>query len=146
MMIRRSGTLVALSVALFLAGCAGNTAGTGSAAGDSSPAPLPPPLTSPGVIDPSAGPGAVPVPDADISGSAKPGLAETVTGTVTAGVEPGCLMLTGAKGPYLLIVTGDMTKTVKVGTTVSVTGRPEPGLITTCQQGTPFVVTKVNPQ
>jgi hypothetical protein len=144
MMIRRSGTLVAISVALFLAGCAGNTAGTGSAAGDS-PAPLPPPLTASPSVDPSAGGDAVAIPDADISGTPKPGLTETVTGTVTAGVEPGCLMLNGSKGPYLLIVTGDMTKTVKVGTSVSVTGQAKPGMITTCQQGTPFVVTKVNP-
>jgi hypothetical protein len=145
MMIRRSGTLVALSVALFLAGCAGNTAGTGSAAGDSS-APLPPPLTASPGVDPSAGSDAVPIPDADISGTPKPGLAETVTGVVSAGVEPNCLMLNATGGPYLLIVTGDMTKAVKVGASVSVTGRPEPGMITTCQQGTPFVVTKVNPE
>jgi hypothetical protein len=145
MMIRRSGTLVALSVALFLAGCAGNTAGTGSAAGGSS-APLPPPLTASPSVAPSGAGDAVPIPDADISGTPKPGLTETVTGVVSAGVEPNCLMLNGAKGPYLLIVTGDMTKAVKVGANVSVTGRPEPGMITTCQQGTPFVVTKVNPE
>jgi hypothetical protein len=141
MMIRRSGVLAALSVALFVAGCAGTTADTG-AAGESSSAPGPAPsAASPG---PSSS-GAIGIPDAKTTGSAKPdaGAVETLTGKVTAGVEPGCLVLAGAGGPHLLIVTGDMTRTVKVGDTVTVTGRSDPGMITTCQQGTPFVVTAV---
>ncbi len=58
----------------------------------------------------------------------------TLTGTVTAGVEHGCLLL----GEFLL-VGGDRTM-IQAGAYVTVTGRVVPDLITTCQQGTPFVV------
>jgi hypothetical protein len=142
MMIRRSGVLAALSVVLFLAGCAGNTADTG-AAGQSSSAPVPAPSTASPA--PSSPGDATAIPEPKTTGSAKPdaGAVETLTGQVIAGVEPGCLVLTGTRGAHLLIVTGDMTKTVKVGDTVTVTGRSDPGMVTTCQQGTPFVVTAV---
>lgn len=58
----------------------------------------------------------------------------TITGTVTAGVEPGCLLI----GEYLLV--GGPRDVIKAGTTLTVTGRPQPDLMTTCQQGTPFLV------
>lgn len=58
----------------------------------------------------------------------------TLTGTVTAGVEPNCLLLDG----YLLI--GGPRDVIKPGARVSVVGRAEPDLMTTCQQGTPFRV------
>jgi hypothetical protein len=83
------------------------------------------------------------VPDAGTSGIPKTGVVETLTGPVTAGVEPGCLILTTARGPHLLVVSGAMTRSLQVGTTMTVTGRAEPGMVTTCQQGTPFVVTSV---
>ena len=139
MMIRRSGPLAALSVALFLAGCAGNAADVG-AAGDSSAAPVSTAPSSPAATSPAPG-DAVAIPDAGTTGDPKPTGTTTLSGTVTAGVEPNCLVLTGAGGPHLLIVTKDMAGTVKVGATVTVTGRAAPGMITTCQQGTPFVVT-----
>ncbi|WP_374272827.1 hypothetical protein [Actinoplanes sp. M2I2] len=63
----------------------------------------------------------------------------TLTGTVTAGVEPGCLLLDG----YLL-VGGDRT-VVRAGLRITVTGRVVPDLVTTCQQGTPLVVTSAQP-
>ena len=62
----------------------------------------------------------------------------TLTGTIAAGVEPNCLLLDG----HLLIINDPVQRAAaKPGATVTVTGRAEPGMMTTCQQGTPFVVT-----
>jgi hypothetical protein len=63
----------------------------------------------------------------------------TVTGTVSEGVEPGCLLLDG----YLL-VGGDRDQ-LRPGTRVAVTGRVDRGLLSTCQQGVPLVVASVEP-
>jgi hypothetical protein len=63
----------------------------------------------------------------------------TVTGTVSEGVEPGCRLL----GGYLL-VGGDRSK-LQPGTRVAVTGRVDRDLLSTCQQGEPLVVTKIEP-
>ncbi|RKN28321.1 hypothetical protein [Micromonospora musae] len=57
-----------------------------------------------------------------------------LTGTIVAGVEPNCLLLDG----YLLI--GGPRDVLAVGAEVTVSGRVQPGMMTTCQQGTPFVV------
>jgi hypothetical protein len=64
----------------------------------------------------------------------------TLTGIVTAGVEHQCLLLDG----YLL-VGGDRT-VIRAGARLTVTGRIVPDLVTTCQQGTPFVVTYARPE
>jgi Histidine kinase-, DNA gyrase B-, and HSP90-like ATPase len=61
----------------------------------------------------------------------------TVTGTVSEGVEPGCLLLDG----YLL-VGGDRSQ-LQPGTRVAVTGRVDRGLLSTCQQGEPLVVASI---
>ena len=58
----------------------------------------------------------------------------TMTGTVTAGVEANCMLLNG----YLLI--GGPRELIRSGATITVTGRVQKGMMTTCQQGTPFVV------
>jgi hypothetical protein len=63
----------------------------------------------------------------------------TVTGTVSEGVEPGCLLLDG----YLL-VGGDRDQ-LRPGARVAVTGRVDRGLLSTCQQGVPLVVASVEP-
>ncbi|MEH1054730.1 hypothetical protein V6U89_05890 [Micromonospora sp. CPCC 206171] len=60
--------------------------------------------------------------------------ATTITGTVQAGVEPNCLLVEG----YQLI--GGPRDVLTVGARVTVTGQPKPDMMTTCQQGTPFVV------
>ena len=60
----------------------------------------------------------------------------TLRGTVEAGVEAGCLLLNG----YLLL--GDDHDVLVAGAEVVVEGTPAPGEMTTCQQGTPFHVTK----
>ena len=61
----------------------------------------------------------------------------TVTGTVEAGVESNCLLL----GGYLLL--GGDRAMIQAGARVSVTGRPEPDTLTTCQQGMPLRVDSV---
>ncbi|WP_438872242.1 hypothetical protein [Paractinoplanes rishiriensis] len=63
----------------------------------------------------------------------------TLTGIVTAGVEPGCLLL----DDYLLV--GGDREVIRAGARLEVTGRVVPDLMTTCQQGTPFVVASARP-
>jgi hypothetical protein len=93
-----------------------STTGTGSATGQQEDLPTP----SPGPI--------------------KGGRTVTVSGTVEAGVEAGCLLLKG----YLLL--GGPRDVLAAGRSVSVTGRVVTGTLTTCQQGTPLHVDSVRPQ
>lgn len=72
-------------------------------------------------------------------GPSGPFAAMTLTGTVTAGVEPNCFLLDN----YLLI--GGPRDVIRPGARISVVGRPEPDLMTTCQQGTPFRVESARP-
>jgi hypothetical protein len=111
-----------LLVALALAGCANG--GTGDSAG--APAPSVPATTSAAPTEESA--------------TAEPpaGGTKTITGTITAGVEPNCLLL---EDHLLIIKDAELKSAAKVGATVTVTGTVEPGMMTTCQQGTPLVVT-----
>jgi hypothetical protein len=65
---------------------------------------------------------------------------------VSAGVEPGCVVLSGPGGSHLLIFEDPALKSrAAEGAQVVVTGRAEPSMMTTCQQGTPFLVTDVRP-
>ncbi|GAA2736161.1 hypothetical protein GCM10009867_20190 [Pedococcus aerophilus] len=68
----------------------------------------------------------------------------TVTGTVTDGVENGCLMLTtdpaSPDGPWQLI---GNTAGIKAGQKVTVRGARVDTVATTCQQGLPFDVQAV---
>ena len=124
MMIRRISPFLPLPllVALALAGCANTDSGAAAPAPASS-APAPAPASS------------EPAPAS--SAPASPAK-ETLTGTITAGVEPDCLLLED----HLLVIQDPKLKAAaKVGATVTVTGRAERGMMTTCQQGTPFVVT-----
>ena len=61
-----------------------------------------------------------------------------IEGTVEAGVEAGCLILT-ANGKTYNLVGGDPT-VLKVGARVVVRGEEQPDLVTMCQQGIPFRV------
>ena len=63
------------------------------------------------------------------------GSATTMRGTVTTGTRTSCLLLNG----YLLV--GGDRAVIRQGATVSVTGRVDPAAMTTCQEGTPFLVT-----
>jgi len=112
-----------LLVALALAGCA-----NGDSAGAPAPAPSAPPASS-----------APPAPTEE-SAPVKPsaGATTTLTGTIAAGVEPNCLLL----DEHLLIINDPAQRAAaKAGASVTVTGRVEQGMMTTCQQGTPFIVT-----
>ncbi|SCG42228.1 hypothetical protein [Micromonospora inositola] len=62
-----------------------------------------------------------------------------LTGTIQAGVEPNCLLLDGN------LLVGGPRDVLKPGAKVTVTGRSQPGMMTTCQQGTPFVVAAARP-
>ncbi|MDG6108104.1 hypothetical protein Daura_45705 [Dactylosporangium aurantiacum] len=93
----------------------------------SRPATVPPTASGPGASGPGAfGPGA--------SGM-------SVSGEVVEGVEAGCLLLR-TPGTLYLLVGGDRAA-LQVGKRVTVVGTPQPGLMSTCQQGTPFQVVSV---
>ncbi|SNY35464.1 hypothetical protein [Paractinoplanes atraurantiacus] len=70
--------------------------------------------------------------------------AKTITGTVTAGVEPNCLLLSDSSGSYLLIFDdAAMRSDATVGRKVTVVGQTKEGMMSTCQQGTPLLVTSI---
>jgi len=64
----------------------------------------------------------------------------TLTGTVNAGVEKGCLVLHSDGKTYVLI--GELTG-VLPGSHVTVRGHEATNVRTTCQEGPPFQVTAV---
>ncbi|MET8280130.1 hypothetical protein [Micromonospora sp. NPDC005174] len=99
-------------------GAPAETTGQPASASPSSPAP---PIKSPG------GPSVPP-----------PIGATEITGTITAGVEPNCVLL----DEYLLV--GGPRDVLTPGARVTVTGRVEKGTMTTCQQGIPFLVEDAN--
>lgn len=120
MTFTRMTLLATAAMALSVAGCANGTSGSVDQAG------APAPASS-----------AAPSPSAPVSSS---GGTRTISGTVTAGVEPGCLLV----DDHLLIFEDEKLKAAaQEGATVTVTGRTEPGMMTTCMQGTPFVVTAI---
>lgn len=72
-----------------------------------------------------------------------PGREITLEGVVQAGVEAGCLLLDTGGTQYLLLG-GDRT-VLRAGQRVVVRGQTEAGVVTICQQGTPFVVAEARP-
>jgi hypothetical protein len=105
-----------------------------SAAPSASPtlSPLPSPAGSaskpvlggpPGPVDSSAGP-------------------TSLTGQITSGAEPSCLLLTQNKVQYLLLAPDSMK--MRAGVRAVVTGHVETGIMTHCQQGKPFEVTGID--
>jgi hypothetical protein len=69
----------------------------------------------------------------------------TLTGTLQDGVEPNCTLLNTPGKQYLLVGVKRAALPSTAGATVTVIGTPDPGLVTTCQQGTPFRVSSVQP-
>lgn len=144
-----------LVACLALSACAGQDGGgtqeTGSTPGQSG-APMTTPSDGPSApVPPTGAPGESARPPAPPSAgqptewppggpgkSPAPGGA-SLTGTITSGVEPGCLLL----GGYLLV--GGPRDQLRAGGKVTVTGKVQPDLMTTCQQGTPFLVETVKP-
>ncbi|SDP35148.1 hypothetical protein [Lentzea jiangxiensis] len=98
----------------------------------STPAPLPP-----SSVAPTQAPPPLPTPSRALDPTLK-----TVRGTVSAGVEPGCTLLSTPGEQYLLL--GADPAIAVDGAVVEVSGRPDPGAVTTCQQGTPFAVTRIS--
>ena len=133
----RFRALVALLVAgaaLLLAACGNATVqpGSGSTGGPPTSAassnPMPVPSSSGDSFQP--GPTGIPV------GSPR---AVTIDGVIEAGVEPGCKVLTAGNTTYLILGGDD----VPMGVPVRVEGTLQPGVLSTCQQGTPLRVTSV---
>ncbi len=122
---------------MLAAGCANSATDAGSAA----PAPSASPSAS-DVID-------LPVPTAKTSGPAgEPSRpvagGETITGTVTAGVEPNCLLVNDSSGSHLLVFDDPaMRADAAVGSKVKINGRSDATMMSTCQQGVPFIVVSV---
>ena len=74
----------------------------------------------------------------------RPAVQVTVTGTVRAGVEPGCLLLEDQAGGRFLLVGGERAR-LTPGRRVAVSGRVDRGMLSTCQQGEPLVVASIAP-
>lgn len=116
---------------LLLAGCGGAGGGSDSGSGSSDY----------GSSSSSSETGGPSVTFTDPSGKSSPGI--TITGTPTEGVENGCIVMQSGATLYLLL--GGDRSILMSGRPVEVRGTPDPGLMTTCQQGTPFRVTEVKP-
>ena len=154
MLIRRTGVLPALGAVVSAAGGAGNANGTtstgtpGATGSVSKGAPSPAASTSAGATGSASGstPGSAP-PSEDHTGTKPPAASgsETLSGTVTAGVEPHCLLLTG-NGPAHLLLFEDpsLRSKAQIGASITVVGTAAPTQLTTCQQGIPFIVTSVS--
>ena len=126
-------TAYALFVVLALAACGQDGSGRGTTP---TPTQTGGPMSVSPTDPPTRGGPASKTPGSPAAGPGSPTTAgtTTLTGTVTAGVEAGCVLL----DRYLLV--GGPRELLRAGATVTVTGRVQPDLMTTCQQGTPFVV------
>jgi len=71
-------------------------------------------------------------------GGGKAAAGQSISGTVVEGVEAGCLLLSTPDGDYLLL--GGDRSVVRAGATLTVRGRADRSVMTTCQQGVPFKV------
>jgi hypothetical protein len=130
---RALSALVVAVAALLLSACGNVTVQPGSG----------------GTGRPSAGtPSRSPAPSHSGGGSFHPGptgipvgspRAVTIDGVIEAGVEPGCKVLTAGNTKFLILGGDD----VPMGVPVRVEGTLQPGVLSTCQQGTPLRVTSV---
>ncbi|MFC5000392.1 hypothetical protein ACFPIJ_21440 [Dactylosporangium cerinum] len=120
--------LVLAVVASALGGCA-------AASDESAGAPSVAPSSSPSLQ-------ATLAPSRPAAAPSGPGISGTsISGEIVEGVEAGCLLLQTPGTLYLLI--GGDRAALQVGKRVTVVGTPQPGLMSTCQQGTPFQVVSV---
>jgi hypothetical protein len=144
----RAGLVTAAAVVAFAAaGCAQDGSGV---AGTPTPPPVgasptraPQPTPTDVPLDPIPTHRPSPRPKGTITLPAEskrpPAGATELTGTVTAGVEGGCLLLDG----YLLL--NPNPRVVREGARVRVTGYVRTDVVTTCQQGTPFMIETAEP-
>jgi len=138
---------VVLTLLVCLAGCAGNNASPTAGSAETSASPTssaePPSSSAPTPSSASGPSSSSPLPATVPSAAAA---AETLTGTVEAGVEPDCKLIRDNTGNHVLYFDDPLLKSqAPVGKKVTVTGHSKPGMMTTCQQGTPFIVTSVGP-
>jgi hypothetical protein len=104
--------------------------------------PFPPPSTT-GIPSPTTA-SESPVPsNKPTFTSGKPQGEITVVGVIEEGVEHGCTILRSGEALYQLM--GSTDPLIMIGARISVTGKTNPGLVTTCQQGTPLLVIAVRP-
>jgi len=68
----------------------------------------------------------------------------TVVGVVEEGVEHGCIVLRADNGSMYQLM-GSTDALIRPGNRVSVRGRLNPGIVTTCMQGTPLQVVSIQP-
>ena len=93
---------------------------------------------------PSSSPSATASPSPASSASSSSS-SETLSGTLSAGVEPHCLILRDATGSHSIYFHDESLRAqAPAGAHVTLVGHPEPGMMTTCQQGVPFIVTAVS--
>lgn len=146
---KRALAILPAAAALLLSGCADPSSTPGSGPGGGAPG-----TGAPGTAtsSPTGAAPTTPVPTATSTATSRPtrpsgppgaptvsGRPVTLDGVVEAGVEPGCSVLTAAGQQYLLL--GD--EAVPMGVPVRVRGVLAPGVLTTCQQGTPIRVLDV---
>ncbi|GAA2725948.1 hypothetical protein [Cellulomonas aerilata] len=103
------------------------------------PGPGPAPTSVPTTPPPASTPGSEDLPE-DLPLPAATGTPVQATGTVTQGVEHGCLLLEDGGTTYLLLGFPDQ---LPVGAEVTVEGTLAEDVMTTCQQGTPLLVRTV---
>jgi hypothetical protein len=135
---RIAAGLAALAVAVLLGACAQQPGETGESPTPSPPVTSPPVTPSPPM--PSPVPPETPRPPQP-SPSPPAGALQTITGEVAPGVEMGCVLLRTDAGEFLLL--GEQVDELSFGSTATVRGYADPSVMTTCQQGTPFMVSEV---
>lgn len=135
MVSRRFVPVAIVVLGLALAGCADNGAESGTAAPGPSDVVDLPTVSAPVSAEPTTEPSGARPTDAG---------AETISGTVMAGVEPNCLLVQDATGSHLLVFDDKALRAeTPVGAKVTLTGTSKPNMMSTCQQGIPFIVTSV---
>jgi hypothetical protein len=141
--VKISFVLVAGALAAtVLAGCSGGSGKPAQPGGSVSASSSPGPSTSvPTPTATSSGQPPTPTPTLTVGGAEM-----TVSGTVVEGVEPSCLILQTSGKDYLLLLPASMDRSkVRPGAKLVVSGRLQPGMMSYCQQGTPFMVSSVSP-
>ena len=139
-------TLAVAGLAAGLSGCASSPTTTPSATTPSATASSAGGTSAVSSSATSAVSSAAPASGTAGSGPAGVGGTTTLTGTIAAGVESGCLILTDKTGAVLANLQGVDPTSVALETEVDVTGKFETDVMTTCMQGKPFAVTSIQPK
>jgi hypothetical protein len=134
-----TGPLVGVLMVAVLAACGSGEGGSDDET--STPVTSAEPTSAPESTEESPVPEeTTPYLDPSLGDSSKPGSSSmTISGTVEAGVEAGCLVLEYEGTVYGIFGNYD-SSVVYAGAEVTLTGAVDDGMMTTCQQGTPFVV------